>query len=803
MYLKRIGECIFAAKKKNIMKKHLLFTFIFILDFTAVDEIMAQTPEMFKYQAVLRDAGGNIVPSTPVTVVIDILQGSSSGTSVYSETHSITTTAQGVINLNIGGGSVVSGSFALINWSNNTYWTKVSVNGTEISNGQLLSVPYSLNVKGINLNPVNGFIGIGTMDPTCQLDVNGAINSTSATVNGVPVATTATTYWNGGAGSTINYTAGNVGIGTTNPVTKLDVNGDMEILNGGDLLIEKIGGGGTPLRIYNDDDALHINTAGTPKFYISTSGNVGIGTTSPTSKVHVVGSDERTNLVVESNSATFGPELRLNSTGGGHEWRIVSGSASNPYGAGSFELWDHTASTSRFGITATGNVGIGTTNPQNKLHVDGFIQLEGDPDAQVLFGTTGMNGKRGIGSLAGWDPTMLYVNGWGDFTGGVSVGHWGGPETSDLFVNGAIDAASILVNGVPVATTATTYWNGGAGSTINYTAGNVGIGTTNPVTKLDVNGDMEILNGGDLLIEKIGGGGTPLRIYNDDDALHINTAGTPKFYISTSGNVGIGTTSPTSKVHVVGSDERTNLVVESNSATFGPELRLNSTGGGHEWRIVSGSASNPYGAGSFELWDQTESASRFGITATGNVGIGTTNPTAKLDVAGTVKIVDGTQGADKVLTSDASGNAHWATNVAITAAVVANRSATPYDWTSALPIYTGTTLTLPAGKWSVQVSILIPKVVGLECWVRSTFTDGSGSSSPSGDISGASLASGYKAANAWGMVIGTLIIDNTSGSDKTYYYWGEDCEVYGGTFSLENFGGSAAMENQIIAYPMN
>jgi len=140
--------------------------------------------------------------------------------------------------------------------------------------------------------------------------------------------------------------------------------------------------------------------------------------------------------------------------------------------------------------------------------------------------------------------------------------------------------------------------------------------------------------------------------------------------------------------------------------------------------------------------------------------------------------------------------------------VVATLYSSTWTWTTGSPVYTGSTLTLPQGKWSVQVSILIPKSPAgppdnLECWVRSTFTDGSGTSTPSGDIIGANLASGYKAGPSWGMVIGTIVINNTSGSSKTYYYWGQICEVYAGSFSLPNFGGSAALENQIIAYPMN
>jgi hypothetical protein len=189
----------------------------------------------------------------------------------------------------------------------------------------------------------------------------------------------------------------------------------------------------------------------------------------------------------------------------------------------------------------------------------------------------------------------------------------------------------------------------------------------------------------------------------------------------------------------------------------------------------------------------------------GNIGIGTTAPDTKLHVTGTVKIVDGTQGANKVLTSDANGSATWVTNTGVVPAVTAVRSSTAWNWTSGTAAYTGTTLTLPPGKWSVQVSMLIPvdNDLSASLWVRSTFTDGSAISTSTTDIVGANLCSGYKAANAWGMVNGTIIINNTSASSKTYYYWGQGCDVYAGTFNLKNFGTSLWLENQIIAYPMN
>jgi hypothetical protein len=189
------------------------------------------------------------------------------------------------------------------------------------------------------------------------------------------------------------------------------------------------------------------------------------------------------------------------------------------------------------------------------------------------------------------------------------------------------------------------------------------------------------------------------------------------------------------------------------------------------------------------------------------IGIGTLDPVAKLDVAGTIRIADGTQGANKVLTSDANGVGTWVTSTSITPAVSAVfPETTSGSWTSGAPIYTGTTLTLPPGKWSVQVSILIEGPTGnSECWVRSSFCDTHTTYSPTGDLIGAGTASGYKAHNSgYGMLIGTLVINNSSPSDKTYYYWGGNSNAWGGdSFEVRDFGRGTWWEDQIIAYPMN
>jgi hypothetical protein len=104
--------------------------------------IFAQTPNQFKYQAVLRNADGTIMTEESVTVVISILK-SDLTTSVFEETHNITTNLYGLINLNIGSEEDLS----VINWTLDEYFIEISVNGTIIGTSQLLSVPYALHAK--------------------------------------------------------------------------------------------------------------------------------------------------------------------------------------------------------------------------------------------------------------------------------------------------------------------------------------------------------------------------------------------------------------------------------------------------------------------------------------------------------------------------------------------------------------------------------------------------------------------------------------------------------------------------------
>ncbi len=111
------------------------------------ETLSAQAPLEFSYQAVIRDAAENLVASQIVGIKISILQGAAA---VFEETHSITTTQFGVASLEIGSGSLVSGSLAAIDWTTGTYSIRTETDpagGTSYSitgSTQLISVPYVL-----------------------------------------------------------------------------------------------------------------------------------------------------------------------------------------------------------------------------------------------------------------------------------------------------------------------------------------------------------------------------------------------------------------------------------------------------------------------------------------------------------------------------------------------------------------------------------------------------------------------------------------------------------------------------------
>jgi len=107
--------------------------------------LLSQAPTTFNYQAVLRDTDGNPMSNETVSMQLVIHQTTSTGTTVYSETHNTSTDEFGIVNLEVG--SVTPASFDVIDWSAGPYFVEVIVNGSSMGVSELLTVPYAIQAK--------------------------------------------------------------------------------------------------------------------------------------------------------------------------------------------------------------------------------------------------------------------------------------------------------------------------------------------------------------------------------------------------------------------------------------------------------------------------------------------------------------------------------------------------------------------------------------------------------------------------------------------------------------------------------
>lgn len=230
----------------------------------------AQAPEKMSYQAVVRNAGNGLVTNQSVGIQISILQGSSTGSAVFVETHTATTNTNGLVTIEIGNGTNVSGNFSLIDWGNGPYFIKTETDPTGgtaytvTGTSQLLSVPFALHAK--TADSLAGGINYTETDPVFASSVASGINASDITnwnnhtvdthidstgiaalgfVAGPHTVDTDTHIdstgiaalgfvagphkWNANGNDISNNNAGKVGIGTTTPNSKLDVNGELAV----------------------------------------------------------------------------------------------------------------------------------------------------------------------------------------------------------------------------------------------------------------------------------------------------------------------------------------------------------------------------------------------------------------------------------------------------------------------------------------------------------------------------------------------------------------------------------------------
>lgn len=217
-----------------------LFTIIAALLLTA--SIWAQSPQRMSYQAVIRNSLDQLVTTHAVGMRISILQGSSSGTVVYTENQTPTTNANGLVSIEIGGGA----GFSSIDWANGSFFIKTETdpaggtNYTITGTSQILSVPYALHAKtaesvsfanGISLpynfgsdpdfvGSLGNFIGFGHQG--VSEDFIGYKNNTFYLKDSPD------------GGDIIDpdlVVGGKIGVGIEDPAEKLEVDGNINIHN--------------------------------------------------------------------------------------------------------------------------------------------------------------------------------------------------------------------------------------------------------------------------------------------------------------------------------------------------------------------------------------------------------------------------------------------------------------------------------------------------------------------------------------------------------------------------------------------
>ncbi|MFN0135580.1 MAG: hypothetical protein ACKVS9_05610 [Phycisphaerae bacterium] len=306
------------------------------------------------------------------------------------------------------------------------------------------------------------------------------------------------------------------------------------------------------------------NVAG-PLIFNVAGGNVGIGTNAPSSLLDVAGSFESNAFRLNGNGAAAGRILTSDASGNG-TWQA----------APTATQW--TTNGTNIGYTA-GNVGVGVTTPVNRLDVEGGLAVGSAFSGASAAPANGLivEGRMGVGTAT---PNSNFQT---QFAGGAGVwrGAIAGTGTTNAFVAGELSGVA-TVGGHNAALSA---W---ADLAINPAGGNVGIGTTAPVSKLDVAGTVTA------------------------DNLSILAA------------------------------NNTAATVESSSAA-GTWLNLrNSSSGGRYWKMISTGSGNGEGAGKLLIGNSaaagTLDSNAMTIESDGDIGIGTSTPTAKLDVVGMAKV---------------------------------------------------------------------------------------------------------------------------------------------------------------------
>jgi|GEM_PF-2144065 len=545
-----------------------------------------------------------------------------------------------------------------------------------------------------------GNVGIGSAVPTQALDVAGVIRSSSGGImfpDGSIMTSAATPGTGTSSASDLTFAAdsgntgtgvvsfatrgsermrvsntGNIGFGTSTPLSKVDVNGGMAIGTYAGTAAAATGN-----LIVSGNVGVGTSTVTGAKLSVM-GGNVGIGTAAPDQTLHVSSLNSELKYGDEAGASV----LRLISNNGSGTSSVNLGNANRNWqlrveggDANKLKIFDATTVATRMTFDSSGNVGIGSTTPNQKLEVAGVIKSTSGgfmfPDGTVM---TSAAGGTSTGSASAGDLTLAA----GTSAGGALLLSTQNTERMRIEYGGNVGIGTTAPQNKLDVAGSVAIGSGYAGGTTGpsnglIVQGNVGVGTTIPSSVLDVASTSNGVLGPTLSITNLGAGAgsggsldfrvgpanqtQPIeaRIQSIDDSgysAHLTFltkaqssggALSEKMRISSTGNVGIGTTAPTANLSVVGSNSATLHLQAATHVVSGDNSTLILNAGGASWgstpTIKLTGQDDGASGGIFNIY--TNNTKRLSILHNGNVGIGTTAPTQKLDVAGAIRSTSG------------------------------------------------------------------------------------------------------------------------------------------------------------------
>jgi len=412
--------------------------------------------------------------------------------------------------------------------------------------------------------------------------------------------------------------------------------------------LRQTGLGATVLNSYNNDLYFRINNS--EKMLIDTSGNVGIGTTTPSYNLDLY--DGNLRLLYRNDSSVYNNFLTFERSSG-DDCRInhycnnqvsaqidFNGYSQSAQGLIQFNTKETSGSlTTRMTVNYNGNVGIGTTNPTEKLTVNGS-NINATPCLGLRNGMSGGDaGTYGAQIALGWNGTNQYQH-------FISTRHYGGQEAGNR-----IDFYTC--NGTQQNTITS-----GTNLVMSLDGTNVGIGVTNPTENLEVySGQVSSSILGKAHIGNVGHTTAAAfchvsyahqqkysLIQGSDGETYLN-APTNKnvrfrinnqdkmFLAGSTGNFGIGTTNPSTPLHIYSNTDGNTITIDNTNTGTTGRTSILFRPNGNNWELGARNSNSGDLTNKFYLYDINSSSSRLVVeSSTGNVGLGTISPTEKLEV---------------------------------------------------------------------------------------------------------------------------------------------------------------------------